>query len=335
MFEIFDHWELKLPLDHLLPHFYYDQLKNIDSEFSSFSHIKRTPFPYFLQSNINTIKTAEKFSSIPLIDHLVNFENRCTQHVDHKNGKIFDISLFLKKNIKENATQIPSSIVISHLERNNYILDKTIAQLSEKYRVQFGINAYMTPPHGKTFNCHKDPHDIFVLQIYGSKKWNIYKNRNNPEDKLQILLEVELNPGDILFVPEGFYHEAVSLDSLSLHFSFGFYEASPVKILDWIKKDFPNLNYSKIDKTQMINLNFLYQLRHKRSNQTQSHFLVFESQVAKKLVLFTSNKEIHIDFDLKEWLHDTLGTLGNTSERVDLAPLHKVLSDEIKRVSLI
>src|SRR6478672_2599413 len=36
------------------------------------------------------------------------------------------------------------------------------------------INAYITPPENQGFAAHYDTHDVFVLQIAGSKKWTIH-----------------------------------------------------------------------------------------------------------------------------------------------------------------
>ena len=33
------------------------------------------------------------------------------------------------------------------------------------------INAYITPPENQGFAAHYDTHDVFVLQVSGSKRW--------------------------------------------------------------------------------------------------------------------------------------------------------------------
>lgn len=332
MFEIFDCWELKRPLGQLKHNFCYDQFDAL-SEAHSFSHIKRTPFPYFIQANEETLATAGRLVKNRLVNHLEQFENRCTQH-STSSAQIFDHNVLRDSNFSDIADEIPCSIVISHLEKNHYTLGKTSYQLAEKYRIPIGVNAYITPPHSKTFNCHFDLHDIIVLHLFGKKRWNIYKHKTSPEDAAEILLEVELSPGDILFVPEGYYHEAVSLDSLSLHLSLGLYETSPSVLIEWLKKYYPHSLETHMDKEKMINFNFLYQFRHQRVNQHQNHFLVFENTLEKRLTIFTWNKEIHLSLDLKEWLHKTLTATGiddKKLEREDLRPLARILSEEIKR----
>ena len=36
------------------------------------------------------------------------------------------------------------------------------------------INAYITPPENQGFAAHYDTHDVFVLQVAGSKRWTIH-----------------------------------------------------------------------------------------------------------------------------------------------------------------
>ena len=36
-------------------------------------------------------------------------------------------------------------------------------------------NAYITPPQNRGFDDHYDVHDVFVLQIEGTKRWIIHE----------------------------------------------------------------------------------------------------------------------------------------------------------------
>ena len=41
----------------------------------------------------------------------------------------------------------------------------------------FQTNAYLTPPYGQGYLPHWDNHEVFILQVMGSKRWNIEKKR--------------------------------------------------------------------------------------------------------------------------------------------------------------
>lgn len=75
------------------------------------------------------------------------------------------------------------------------------------------VNAYFTPPGAQGLKVHSDPHDVFVLQAFGSKRWEIHA----PDEVWDIVLE----PGDSLYMPAGTPHAATAQDTLSGHLTIG------------------------------------------------------------------------------------------------------------------
>jgi bifunctional lysine-specific demethylase and histidyl-hydroxylase NO66 len=80
------------------------------------------------------------------------------------------------------------------------------------HRVQ--ANAYLTPPVAQGLNLHGDPHDVFALQTHGVKRWVV-----EPPDEPR--WELELQPGDVLYLPAGTRHAAQTIDRPSLHLTIG------------------------------------------------------------------------------------------------------------------
>jgi bifunctional lysine-specific demethylase and histidyl-hydroxylase NO66 len=80
------------------------------------------------------------------------------------------------------------------------------------HRVQ--ANAYLTPPVAQGLNLHGDPHDVFALQTHGVKRWVV-----EPPDEPR--WELELQPGDVLYLPAGTRHAAQTVDRPSLHLTIG------------------------------------------------------------------------------------------------------------------
>lgn len=94
-----------------------------------------------------------------------------------------------------------------------------------------GCNAYLTPAGSQGFSPHYDDIEAFVIQTEGKKRWKVYKPRN-PIEALprfsspnfeqgeigEPILDVDLEPGDILYMPRGTIHQAkASPDTHSLH----------------------------------------------------------------------------------------------------------------------
>jgi hypothetical protein len=99
-------------------------------------------------------------------------------------------------------------------------------------------NLYLTPKGAQGFAAHYDTHEVFVLQIEGSKHWRFYgPARDLPlEDEKAVLgrdelpaptQEVTVHAGDLLYMPRGHVHEAFTSDCLSLHLTVG------VRIFRW------------------------------------------------------------------------------------------------------
>jgi ribosomal protein L16 Arg81 hydroxylase len=99
------------------------------------------------------------------------------------------------------------------------------------------VNAYITPPGSRGFSAHYDVHDVFVLQLAGTKCWTVHEPvhpdplRSQPWNDHataiaeraheQPFLEVTLRPGDALYLPRGWLHAATAEDEVSAHLTVG------------------------------------------------------------------------------------------------------------------
>jgi ribosomal protein L16 Arg81 hydroxylase len=108
---------------------------------------------------------------------------------------------------------------------------KLEADLSESGVIlarHIGANAYLSPSHSQGFSIHYDPHDVFILQLEGCKNWKIYGCHvifpiHPPTDPISRRAagrpqkEFLLAPGDLIYIPRGFLHEAHAGGESSLH----------------------------------------------------------------------------------------------------------------------
>jgi len=81
-------------------------------------------------------------------------------------------------------------------------------------------NAYITPPVSSGLKVHHDPHDVFALQTYGRKQWVTYEGPGAAFGAAPAL-DVELVPGDALYLPKGTPHAARTVDVASVHLTIG------------------------------------------------------------------------------------------------------------------
>ena len=97
---------------------------------------------------------------------------------------------------------------------------------------RFQTNLYLTPPHGKGFSPHWDNHDVFILQVVGSKDWKIERDRRILPGKEEKMGDegrelrgdpdaFHLEQGDLIYIPRGFVHAAECGSEPSLHITLG------------------------------------------------------------------------------------------------------------------
>ena len=85
------------------------------------------------------------------------------------------------------------------------------------------VNAYVTPPGAQGLDLHEDAHDVFVLQAFGRKRWELLAAPGEPP---RDPLDVEVTPGDTIYLPAGTPHAARAQDELSGHLTVGVHVTS-------------------------------------------------------------------------------------------------------------
>lgn len=86
------------------------------------------------------------------------------------------------------------------------------------------VNAYITPPGAQGLELHDDPHEVFVLQAFGRKSWEIHAA---PREDDRAPIRAEIAPGDSVYMPTGTPHAASTQRELSGHLTVG------VHVLSW------------------------------------------------------------------------------------------------------
>jgi ribosomal protein L16 Arg81 hydroxylase len=87
---------------------------------------------------------------------------------------------------------------------------------------------------------HHDTHDVICLQVEGEKRWLVYEpvwelplrhQRYHKEMGApgSTVLDVVLRPGDTLYLPRGWLHEALTSETDSLHLTIG------VSVYPWLE----------------------------------------------------------------------------------------------------
>jgi hypothetical protein len=80
------------------------------------------------------------------------------------------------------------------------------------------VNAYVTPPGAQGLALHHDAHDVFVLQAFGAKRWEVHAA---PREDERDPIVADLGTGDTIYLPTGTPHAAATQDTISGHLTVG------------------------------------------------------------------------------------------------------------------
>lgn len=125
-----------------------------------------------------------------------------------------------------------ATVILNHLHRRHMPLAELCAALELEFSAPFQTNVYLTPAAAQGFKPHFDTHDVFVLQVAGSKRWRLYGtpvelalkghgDEARQDDPGPVREDFELRAGDTLYIPRGLVHDAKSTDEPSLHITLG------------------------------------------------------------------------------------------------------------------
>lgn len=137
-----------------------------------------------------------------------------------------------------------ATLVLSAMDEIHPPLQRLCEDFARFFVVDPQINVYASWGHSESFGVHWDAHDVFVLQIAGVKEWKIYgptrqaplfsDKSSNVRPPRKPLKSLTLRAGDLLYIPRGHWHTAVSHDSPSLHLSLGISALTGADYYSWV-----------------------------------------------------------------------------------------------------
>jgi Cupin superfamily protein len=146
----------------------------------------------------------------------------------------------LYKHLKSGAT-----LVLDAIDEMVPAISTTCETLTRIFLTHIQANAYASWGESRGFGLHWDDHDVIIIQIAGSKHWQIF----GPTREYPLYRDVELNTerpqtkpvwersiraGDVLYVPRGHWHDVVAANEPTLHLTFGINNPNGVDLLEWL-----------------------------------------------------------------------------------------------------
>jgi len=132
-----------------------------------------------------------------------------------------------------------ATILLQSLNRHWRPLSLLCRNLEQFFTHPVHANIYLTPRASQGFAPHYDTQETFILQAAGSKHWRIYDspvplphpgqpyNSKLPTGRPQY--EFDLEAGDLIYMPRGYVHEALTSQTISLHITVA------VSVYTWVE----------------------------------------------------------------------------------------------------
>lgn len=167
-----------------------------------------------------------------------------TRSVGFGNRRLSDV---IDANAVIERYRLGDTVVLQGLQHSDRRLARLATNLALELDQPVQVNAYLSPPGERGLNLHFDFHDVFVIQLSGSKQWKIWSPLERsvdalkseisippprPEEVGDALLDVTLRAGDVLYLPRGYPHVAATTDELSDHLTVGM---SPISVYRYLQ----------------------------------------------------------------------------------------------------
>jgi ribosomal protein L16 Arg81 hydroxylase len=120
------------------------------------------------------------------------------------------------------------TIVWSSLNHFDTSLRRFTKVICDKFGARTDCVAFLTPAGRQGFNPHHDPVDLFIVQTEGTKRWRLWNPAEvrvgeaasyTAEELGEPVIDVLLEPGDVLYLPYDTPHAAAAEELASVHLS--------------------------------------------------------------------------------------------------------------------
>lgn len=138
------------------------------------------------------------------------------------------------------------TLVLNRAEQKSLRIRKLCNAVSAVASGQVVANGYLAAGGSSAFGNHWDSHDVFATQLLGRKRWVIYpptfpdpivgqKSVDFKADcPTEHYLDVITEPGDMLYIPRGWWHCAYPSEGPCFHVALGVHKPYVIDYLGWL-----------------------------------------------------------------------------------------------------
>ncbi|GLU48907.1 JmjC domain-containing protein [Nocardiopsis ansamitocini] len=152
-----------------------------------------------------------------------------------------------------------ASLVLDGVDRLHPPVRAATDDLMRLVRERAQVNLYLIWGDSHGFDTHWDDHDTFIVQLAGSKSWQVHGQGSRPHPMKvdadhahtppgTTVWEGILRPGQVLHVPRGWWHTVKGNGDVSMHLTFGFTRATGI---DWAQSLLKRLHEAEFLRTDL------------------------------------------------------------------------------------
>jgi hypothetical protein len=137
-----------------------------------------------------------------------------------------------------------ATLILDAVNELHAPLQRLSSGLATEFCASSQTNLYACWGESQGFDVHWDDHDVFVVQVEGAKRWDLYgftkpsplrrgggKKAPRPAGSPE---RIVLQAGDMLYLPRGYWHAAAGLGQPSLHLTIGLSRKTGADFLHWL-----------------------------------------------------------------------------------------------------
>lgn len=180
-------------------------------------------------------------------------EEYCYPGINREGGRALKPNVAkVQQHLREGAT-----LALDFIELLTPELRSLAQTLESVTGAQVCASAFCSWHKTQGYSSHFDVQNVFACHFAGTKTWRIFEGRlpgaadlpgghrdHYPQEQHErmkgaVLQDVVMTPGDLLYIPHGQYHDALSSSEACLHVSFGSIHLVAHDFLQALMKDLP------------------------------------------------------------------------------------------------
>ncbi|MDP1740935.1 cupin domain-containing protein [Polaromonas sp.] len=138
-----------------------------------------------------------------------------------------------------------ATLIVNKIHQSSAKIHRVVDAVAAYYRSTAVANLYLSQKGVGGFGVHYDAHDVFILQVQGSKRWKIHppttphplfdmKRHDRDGPALAPYFDLLLRPGEVLYIPRGHWHCASAETGTSMHLTVGVNAPTGIDFLKWL-----------------------------------------------------------------------------------------------------